>query len=182
MNEGLTKYHIGGGASADEDVRVGGSLPDAADFTTSTKAGATGVLKTFTVPANLLGVNGKALKVTAWGTKTGGNSNVLFQARTGTTPTSRFQGSVYSITGRRWYIKMYIVRISSTAADVFLSFKETPSSVADLSNNANFAMIEHLVITTDTNWAAAQTIDFNVSTIDGGDTLTQEGLIVELLN
>ncbi len=182
MNEGLTKYHIGGGASADEDVRVGGSLPDAADFTTSTKAGAIGVLKSFTVPAGLLGVNGKALKVTAWGTKTGANTSAQIQVRTGTTPTDQEQIGIGAASGRFWSITYYLVRISSTAADMFIVANEQATGISDYSVASNLGTRKYNAITSDTNWAAAQTLDFNVSTINGGDTVTQEGMIVELLN
>ena len=182
MNEGLTKYHIGGGASADEDVRVGGSLPDAADFTTSTKAGATGVLKTFTIPANLLGVNGKALRVTAWGTKSGANATATLQTRTGTTPTSRFSTIISISTTREWRIEIYIVRTSATAANISFRFNETHTLIQDLAANENYGLLQNQTASSGTNWAAAQIIDFNVSAINGGDTVTQEGLIVELLN
>lgn len=183
MNEGLTKYHIGGGASADEDVRVGGSLSDAADFTTSTKAGATGVLKSFTIPANLLGVNGKALKVTAWGTKSGTGGVATVRIRIGSTPTQILAMTLNNTSGRGWFAELYIVRLSTSTLNVFMNAREqTQGTAFDMSAQQSYGVVDHQAVSSDIDLTSAQTIDFDVSAIDGADTVTQEGLIIELLN
>ncbi len=183
MNEGLTKYHIGGGASADEDVRVGGSLSDAADFTTSTKAGATGVLKSFTIPANLLGVNGKALRVTAWGTKSGTGGVATVRIRIGSTPTQILAMTLDNTSGRGWFAELYIVRLSTSTLNVFMNAREqTQGTAFDMSAQQSYGVVDHQAVSSDIDLTSAQTIDFDVSAIDGADTVTQEGLIIELLN
>ena len=171
MNEGLVKAHILPGYSADEDVNVGGSLPDAADFTTSTKAGATGVLKTFTLPAGMLNRDRQGLKIRAWGVKSGTAATVSIQIRIGTTPTSRAT-LAGAPSGGTWWVEFYAFRVSNTAWDGLIVGVIAGNMAVSQSTNA----------TTDTSWSSAQTLDFNVSSINAADTVTQEGMTVEVLN
>ncbi len=153
-----------------------------ADFATYTKAGATGVLNTYELPLDTLDIDGKFLRVTAWGTKTGAGAAATIQIRTGTTPTGRDTMTLHSATNRHWTVEAYIIRISSTHCDLSWSAHETTQTSVDLSSNINYGQRRYFALTTDTNWGVAQTIDFFVASINGGDSVTQEGLIIELLN
>lgn len=174
MNEGLTKFHIGGGYSADEDVVVGGVLPDSLDFAQTART-TTGVLKSFTIPAGLLNAVNRGLKITAWGQYTGANAAWTIQVRTGTTPTTRDQLAGLTTTVF-WSFTFYLFKISDTTAQFFIRGVGNRSN-GDIDKNVG----DTVEITTDTDWTAAQIVDINVSTINASDTITQEGLIVEIL-
>lgn len=169
LTAGLTKFHVEGGA--DEDVNVGGSLPDAADFGATSRS-TTGVLKTFSMPASLLGEADKGIKITMWGERNGsGTASITFQYRFGTTPTSRFT-EVITTSELRWTIVVYMFRVTSTSAERCLN------SFVEGRGNTLGVQLDSSGI----NLAAAQTIDLNVVTINGADLITQRGLLVEVLN
>ena len=170
MGEGLTKYSIGEGG-ADENVIVGGSILEAADFGATTRS-TTGVLKTYSMPANLLNQTDKGIKITAWGLRTGSAATIDLEFRFGTTPSNRVTTTI--ATGEdRWSIIVHIFRNSATSVEMLI--------LRFLESRANQDVTVGTVIA-GINLSLAQTVDFNVSSINAADSITQNGLLIELLN
>ena len=135
------------------------------------RAGATGVLHTFTVPGATLDVDGKFLKIVIWGTKTGGTADTTLQVRFNTGAQASFTLAA-AVTD--WYIEWYLVRTSASAQDwhahIILNRDDTGDT--DLAASG-----------TDTGILSGDlAVDVNVSAINGGDTINSECMIVELHN
>ena len=164
MSEGLTKYHLGG--SADEDVDVGGVV-----FRDSTAVGNVGSgeddLMTYTMPADLLDVDGKAVRVTAWGS---GNvtDNITLKYHIGTTEGSLNSGS----TTGRWHVTIIIQRTGATAQVASAHYiKATATPFID-----QRAPAETLSGTVVIKFTGENTSDTT------NDAVTQLGMIIEVLN
>jgi hypothetical protein len=131
---------------------------------------ATGVLMTYTIPANTLDANGQVIRVKAWGTFTSPNT-ITIQARIG-------GNALYSTTsdsqGEYWVSEVYIVRTGSAAQDVIAEFRQTANGALNTAGSESAFGSQ----TEDTT--AGIVLDFNISAYTSG-TVTQEGMIVEFL-
>jgi len=136
------------------------------------QAGTTGVLQSYTLPANTLSANGQVLRVRHYGTRSGAGGNMTIQSRFGTTPTARGNALTISSGNDSWLFDVYLVRVSSTAVNMVSIYHVYPTGI-------NYIFV---AATTDIDLTADQIIDTNVSVINGADTGTQEGMIIELLN
>lgn len=166
MGEGLTKYQVGLG-DASQTVRMGGIIYSS--YTTTTVA-ASGVMKSFTIPAGLInGTGAKGVRVTAWGNKTGTTAVFTVDARTGTTPTTRVTASYTSTVEGNWTITYEVGYVTSTTASLGGAVS------VDGAMESAFK-----VISTDTDWTAAQVINF-YATLTATDSVNQHGLVIELI-
>lgn len=128
-----------------------------------------GVFKTYTVPADFLAANDKGFRITAWGFRSGAGGSSTINFRTGTTPTVRFTQSVG--TGNTdWRFEFLLVRDGSTTAA--LAIKRILDTAI---------LIDTIAITTDTDWSVAQTLDVNLSVVNGADTITMQGWHIEAI-
>jgi len=130
----------------------------------------TGVLMSYTLPANTLNANNKLIRFTAWGESTGSNAQKTVGVRTGTTPTSR-RANVLIAGTLRWSIIGMIVRTGTGATLDQYVFAFSGSAIAHSE-----------VFSTDLDLTTDQTIDFFLSSINASDNIKQMGLVIELLN
>ena len=146
--------------------------------TTAVARSTTGVMMTYTLAASTLANNGQVLRVTAWGTKTNANGNAGFSLRFGTTPTNLIANNLDAVADF-WKITAEIIRISATAVDCigFVTLISITGAATNAPTGCSF-----LALASDVALGSAQTIDFNLSTVNASDTVTQEGLMIELLN
>ena len=142
--------------------------------TTAVARSTAGVCMTYTLPANTLDANGKAIRITITGTKTTTTATWGAEFRFGTTPTARITETMPATDSVAWAYDILIVRVSSTACDI--SSRNTVNQTAS-PINADFN-----AATSDIDLTAAQTIDFNISSVNGSDTVTQELMMIEVLN
>lgn len=139
------------------------------DITSVAKA-EDGVLMTYTLPANTLDVNGKAVRVTAWG---------IGSASINVTINFRIAGTVISTLALTdadfyWRFSILIVRTGSSA-QVYVSELFTFTSGGVMTSLVGF----NAPITEDLTTALA--LDVNLSSWISG-TVTQKGMLVEVLN
>lgn len=132
-----------------------------------------GTLIAYTLPANTLDSNGQSLRITAYGTAVAG-SNKTIHARFGTVPTALFVlfDSVLGLTAAVWFATFTVMRTS--ASTIVAGCK----SFSDIENDS--ASATKLSPTID--FTAAQTISVYVAAITAPDTITQEGMLIELLD
>ena len=140
------------------------------DVTAVAKAGATGVLITNNLPASTLDVNLKAVRITCWGTQSGGNAASQIQSRFGTTALATH---ILSANATDWFIQYHIVRTAAATQDwnSYMILNRDDSGSTSLADTGTAAK----------TLSGALALDLNVSTINGGDTVTQEGQIIEIL-
>ena len=140
------------------------------DVTAVAKAGGTGVLITNNLPANTLDVDLKAIRVTCWGTQAGGNAASQIQSRFGA---SALATHILSANATDWFIQFHIVRTGAATQDwnSYMILNRDDSGSTSLADTG----------TETQTLSGALAIDLNVSTINGSDTITQEGQIIELL-
>lgn len=143
------------------------------DITAVTLSGSTGVLQTYTLPANTLDDDGKVIRIKAMGSRAGINATITIDVRFGTTPAVQ-ETKGLGTTDTIWEVECYITRISATAADVYIVITSKSGGVSVIVQEFNAE-------TSDINMAADQTFDINVTSINGGDAITQEFLLVERL-
>jgi hypothetical protein len=138
------------------------------DFVAVSKAGATGVLMTHTLPAGTLAIDNQVLRITAWGTKSGTTAAATIQSRFN----AGAQAShVLSADCIAWSVERIITRTGAATQD----FVSAMSLNRD--DTGGTALV---VVGTDAETLAdALAIDFNVSSINAADTITQEGMIIE---
>ena len=176
-NEGLAKAHLLSGMSGDEDVNIGGMVN--VNTTTETQAGVNGVLMTYTMPAGLLGADGKGIRITAWGRKTGAGSISTVQFRYGDTPTVRTSFRMDGATTQSWRLDILVIRVSNTVAEIIVSGGS--GTEGDLTaDRILYDAIDLITASSGVTHSSAQTVDFNVSFINGADTVTQDGMVIEV--
>ncbi len=179
MNEGLVKAHILPGWSADEDVNIGGSLPDAADFSNTGPFSTAQVLKTFTLPAGMLTRDGQVLRVTGWGVKGGANGAATIKFRVNGVIVIAL--STTSASGRAWYFEALVSRVSPTAFDVVCWAWESGDVITVAASNiGNEGIVEQQGQSA--TWSGAIVIDYDLTLVNASDTVTQTGMLVELVN
>ena len=137
---------------------------------TSVAKAESGVLMTYTLPTNTLDVDGKAVRVTAWGIGTASN-NVTINFRIGGTVISSL---ALTATDIYWRFSILIVRTGSSAqAYISELFAFTSGGAISTPVGVN--------ATTAKDLATALALDVNLSSWIAG-TVTQKGMLVELLN
>ena len=146
--------------------------------TTAVARTTTGVMMTYTLAASTLANNGQVLRVTAWGTKTNANGTATFYLRFGTTPTDLIAVALDAVADF-WKVSAEIVRISATAVD---GAGFVPIATITGASIRPPVGCDFLALTSNIALGSAQTIDFNISAINASDTVTQEGMMIELLN
>lgn len=137
---------------------------------TAVSRSTTGVLITYTLPADTLDANNKLLRITLWGTKTGTTATADVQFRFGTTPTARVTHTIAQ-SAAGWRIEVIAIRVSSSAVDM-------PGTRIEGTTITPFS----IVLTSGIDLTADQTIDINLSSINASDSVSQDGMLVELLN
>lgn len=149
--------------------RLGGAIN--VDTAQVSKAGATGVLESYTLPAGTLARDGQYVRIIIWGTKSGGNADSTIQVRFNTGAQHSFTLAA-AVTD--WFIEWYIVRTGATAqkfvAGIILNRDDTGDT--DLVGTGTDA--ETL--------ANGLAIDANLSAINASDTVVKEGMIIEFGN
>ena len=147
-----------------ETLLIGGVIH--LDPATYTRAGVTGVLATYTLPAGTLAVDKQAVRITVWGTKSGSAASAVVQFRFN----AGAQVSYTIVAGETaWRVIWYIVRTGAATQDFSASYSANAAIATDSGTDAE-------------TLANALAIDLNVSSINAADTVTQEGFIVEFLN
>jgi len=127
----------------------------------------------YTMPANTLNVDGQAVRVTWWGTKSGASGTFSLQPKLGTANIGTAFSSTAAFTTLTWELQCLIVRTGAATQDIF--FHVIPSS--DATGSTTLASFDASQ-TEDLTAALAITLD--LTAISAG-TVTQEGFIVELL-
>lgn len=130
-------------------------------------------LMSYSLPANTLSVDGKALRITAWGT-TANNANaksltILFGSG----------GQIFAMTtsiNGQWKITMFVLRTGSNAQDRTIEIVETPGG----STLAASKLSVSTGTLTETD-SSAITIKLTGAATSNND-IVQEGMLVELLN
>ena len=167
----LTAYQHSYVTAGTDTFKARGVIESNTTAVTRTDAG---VLMTYTLPANTLDSNGKALRITIYGTKIGdGNAGTKF--RFGTTPSALFHpwaGTVIAITATAWFTKIVIVRITATSIMATCSGFSTENA----DSGTSFKLLS-----SDVDLTASQIIDFNITTL-AATSITQKGMLIELLN
>jgi len=142
------------------------------DVTTVTVGPSSGTLITYTLPADSLDTNGKLVRISCWGTANNSSSSAQFSIRFNTGTQHTF--TIDTSTSTDWHIKWFIVRTAATTQDWHAHFNQNrdDTGITDLVNSGTDA--ETL--------ANALAIDVFSQAMSGGDTVTMDGMIVELLN
>ena len=138
------------------------------DPATVTRAGATGVLSTYTLPAATLAVDKQAVRITAWGTKSGTAATATLQFRFNA-GAQKAESTTSATT--RWHVTWLIVRTGAATQDFYTTYIDDNSAPTRPDHGTDAETL-----------ANALAIDINVSAINAADTITQEGMIVEFLN
>ena len=143
------------------------------NVTAVTQTGVTGVLMTYTLPANTLNANGKIIRVTNWGLKIAANDSLSLQIRwNGTVLDTHFFGGAWN----DWFIQLYIIRTGLSAQDW---------NIRGVDNRDDRFFEPHTEVESGTateDETTDLTLDINVSSVDPDDGARQDGMIVELLN
>jgi len=138
---------------------------------TSTNVGnvgaATDTLQTYDLPASVLSVNGRTLRITAWGT-TANNANAKTLTMAFGGQTIMTQALTTSIAGT-WRITATVVRTGDSTQDIFAELLQLTTIVHKQTVTAG----------TQTDTAAITIKCTGAATTD--DDIIQDGLIVELL-
>ena len=150
-------------------------------FTSVTAVGATGAAATMiacTVPASTLLADGQALRIHAWGTRTGASSAAVIQFRAAAAAMGSFTLPTLS---DAWSVTVLYVRTSATTEDVIMEANAADSSGWDGGSaaTAGHAEVEFAVASNAVTGTIA--IDIRASTVGALDVVTQEGMIVELI-
>lgn len=130
--------------------------------------GGTDDLMTYTVPANVLVANGKAIRIKAWGT-TANNATgktVTFVVGSQTVLTTALTTSIAG----RWEIEVYIVRTGTNSQDIMARLLQGATLIYDQELTAG-TQTESGTITVKATGAAG-----------ANDDIVQEGMITEIIN
>ena len=163
MSEGLTKYHMGG--SADEDLQVPGVV-DKQDTAVGNVGAGEDDLMSYTMPADLLDVDAKAIRVTGFGLGNGAD-NVTLKFHFGGTTITMNSGSAVGT----WYATIIVMRTGATTQTGMSHFSIGTSSAAKLIGPS-----ETLSGTVVIKFTGENTTDTT------NDAVTQTGMIVEIIN
>ena len=153
--------------------KVGGKIN--MDTTAVSKAGVTGTLMTYAVPASTLNATGKALHCFAFGTKSGASSAATLQVRLGAVVLAT-HGLSAAVTD--WYTDTWIIRRATATDPAVGSYEVLNRDDTGLTNLVHAATAASYVL----DCSAANTFDINVSSIGALDTVTQEIGITILWN
>ena len=130
-------------------------------------------LMSYTLPANTLDANGKAIRITTWGYTVGtGVANDTIKFYFGSAATVTLYASDYSTATKYWRASIIIVRTGASAQDMLIDFlhEEAPTHV-----------VSHVTDTEDTTGTIG--IKFTGQCANSTDNdVTQEGMIIEILN
>ena len=127
MSEGLTKYHLGG--SADEDIGVGGTIDSQITAVGNVGAGEDDLMS-FTIPADIFDVNGKAVRIRA---NFNGNAldNITLKFHFGASSITLFSGAVFAAAFGSVAVDIIIARTASDVQDVSaIGFDTATSTIA----------------------------------------------------
>ena len=138
--------------------------------------GTTGSLITYTIPANTLNANGKILKITCWGTKAGANAVTVMEVRLGGVSIDSIGTSSGTAS---WHFELLYIRTASSTQDWLTKNITGQFDPGDTSDKGGVEVASGADAEDDT---ATIAFELNVTSINGGDQITQEGLMVELLN
>lgn len=161
----LEAYRISLATGGTGTHKVSGRLTT--DSTSNSAAGSTGVLTSYTLPADTLDADAKLIYVVAWGTKSGANATASLQVRFNA---AAQHTHTVAANATDWFIERWIVRTGASTQDFasVCSLNRDDTGATDLVGTGTDA--EDLT----TNLA----IDINVSSINASDTITQEVLAV----
>lgn len=137
------------------------------------KAGATGVLMTYTLPAGTLARDGQFVCVTAFGTKTGVGGSYSLQPRFGGTAIGTHGSGDGS--AQTWAMRFWIVRTGAVTQDAG-SYKVVNSDAVGATTLVLFSSALGQTL------SGALAIDINLNVVNAADTVTQEIMIVEFGN
>ena len=168
--DAASAYGVDLATAGTETFRVGG--PFNVDTATYTKAGATGVLATYTLPAGQLARDNQYVHVVAQGTKSGTTATLSLQPRFGTTAITTH---ITSANVTDWAIEFWIVRTGAATQDAgsYMVLNRDDSGSTTL---CDFSAALGKTL------SGALAIDINVSAINAADTATQEMFLVEFGN
>lgn len=142
---------------------------------------AAGALMAYTVPANTLSVNNKAIRFTAWGRRDASNADANVEIRWGGTAVSDF--TVQLTSSVDWVVQVVVARKASNSQvgySMVVSTRDAGFEPSAVSNEG--FVLGQTWVATETDSATIVFDLFNDGTGNVGDTIAQEGLIVELLN
>jgi hypothetical protein len=170
-----TAYHIlrvNSGATAPEWV-VGPRLLTTDTTVVATSGTGEDNLTSYTLPANTLAVNGQSIRITAYGTQTGdaGNKTVRLYfggLNIGATP-------VPDTTHRNWSFACVLTRTTTTDS-ILVTVANVGTNSATLGDNSTAVSAPSGV-----SHSGTIIIKCTGQCVDGADTITQYGLVVEHL-
>ena len=136
--------------------------------TTQVSRTTTGVLMTYTLPANTLDANNKFVEVVCFGTRSGAVGTFSLQPRFGTTAITTHSAASTGITD--WFVNFFIVRTGAATQDC--------GSYIVLNMDADGSTTLCDFATATQTLSGALAIDVNLSAIAAG-TVTQEIMIVK---
>ena len=135
-------------------------------------------LITLSLPVNTLIANGKIVRITAWGTKSGTTGSNVIEL----TPGVAGELLVVKENADAWIYKILLIRTGSGAQDFITVGGSSDSggwNGGSASTEGSFGVSAGTATLTD---SSAITLWLNLGALTGTDTITQEGVIVELLN
>ena len=141
-----------------------------------------GVFDTLTLPANLLRADGKVIRITCWGTKTGVNAAAVLEVRFAGVALTTVQIQSSAL---RWIIHILYIRTASNTQDWFVEAHNSVDAAAGwhgASVQADGSTRLDFGTDAETDTATISHDLQNDGTGNAGDTMTQEGRIVEILN
>ena len=160
------------------DIATGGTathkLMGAINVNTTASARTTAgdFAQTYTLPANTLDANGKLIRVTWWGTRSGAVGTFSLQPKLGTTNVgTAIASTINSLTD--WMVQCLIIRTGVGTQDIF--FHAVFNS--DATGSTTLADFDGTQTEDET---ATLAITLDLTAISAG-TVTQEGFLIELL-
>ncbi len=135
----------------------------------------TGVVKAFTIPADLLNEDGDSLRALIFGEKIGTTFTKTLDIRFGTTPTSVVSMALGTPAGY-WSYEIVLIRRLSTS--VFVNVR---GILDQIGGTTGIGIMKSVVISSDIDLTSDQTLDIYVSASGGTDTVQEVGAIIEFL-
>ena len=135
----------------------------------------------YAIPTNTLIANGKLIRITGWGTKTGAANNPDFEvyANGSTITTGTFNLRADSDS---WICRVTIMRLASNTQNIYTYLLSTDVGGIDGGIAASFGEYDVQRAATTLTDSNAITISFRITASLATDTVTQEGMLIELLN
>lgn len=129
-------------------------------------------LMTYSLPANALSANGKAVRITAWGTTAANANTKTHKLHFGSTAVATFSNTG---SAQNWFFMATVVRTGAAAQEAFVW--------AGKGTSGNFALGDVERTTPAEDVTAAITIKVTGQSTEGAtNDVVQRGMIVEILN